>query len=376
MRLLNFLQGDSMISPEFQQFFERPFFGNPVSSYLIALGIVVIGSLVVFLVQKAGIRILQRAAKKTASDLDDKIVAVIEARVIPLLYLGVLWLGMQNLTLDAAGSKITLRIGTVLATFFSVRIVLALLYIILDRSFHKKNATGERKKVLDGIFSGLQVIVWGIAVVLMLDNLGVKISTLVAGLGIGGVAVALASQALLADLFSYFAISFDRPFEIGDFIITGDFMGTVENIGVKTTRIQSLSGEQIVFCNSDLLNSRVRNYRRMQRRRVQFAVGITYDTPVDKVKEIPVMIKTIIDQTSDTAFDRAHLKEFGNFSLNFEIVYYVANSDYNKYMDIHQSINFRIMEAFERERIDFAFPTQTLHLIGDNGTGMSAPDSR
>jgi small-conductance mechanosensitive channel len=182
----------------------------------------------------------------------------------------------------------------------------------------------------------------------------------VAGLGIGGIAVALASQALLGDLFSYFVIFFDKPFEIGDFIIVGDKLGVVEYVGIKTTRIHALSGEQIVFSNTDLTNSRVHNFKKMEKRRVVFKLGVIYQTPAEKLKSIPRIVKDIIEEQQDVTFDRGHFQSFGDFSLNFEFVYYVAGADYNKYMDIQQAINFSINDIFAREKIEFAYPSQTL----------------
>jgi len=166
----------------------------------------------------------------------------------------------------------------------------------------------------------------------------------------------------LGDLFSYFSILFDRPFEIGDFIIIGDYLGTIEYIGVKTTRVRSLGGEQLIFSNTDLTNSRVRNYKRMEKRRVVFKLGVTYQTPLEKLKAIPGMIEDVIKSVSDTLFDRAHFFSYGDFSLIFEVVYYVIGADYNKYMNIQQEINFAVKKEFEKNKIEFAYPTQTLYL--------------
>jgi small-conductance mechanosensitive channel len=214
----------------------------------------------------------------------------------------------------------------------------------------------------EGLLWAVKSLIWVLAVIILLDNLGYKVSTLIAGLGIGGIAVAIAAQALLKDFFSYFSIVFDRPFKIGDFIVIGDFMGTVEYIGIKTTRIRSLGGEQVIFSNTDLTDSRVRNYRLMEKRRVLFRIGVTYQTSLSQLKEIPEIIEDIIKDTKDAAFDRAHFFSYGDFSLIFEIVYFVLNSDYNKYMDIQQEINFAIKEEFERKGIEFAYPTQTLYV--------------
>jgi len=182
----------------------------------------------------------------------------------------------------------------------------------------------------------------------------------VAGLGIGGVAVALAAQAVLGDLFGYFVIFFDKPFEIGDFIIVGDKMGAVEQIGIKTTRLRAIGGEQLVFSNKDLTDSRVHNFKKMERRRVVFKLGVIYQTPSEKLKAIPQIVKSIIEKQNDATFDRGHFATYGDFSLDFEFVYYVTGADYTKYMDIQQAINMAIFETFEREKIEFAYPSQTL----------------
>jgi small-conductance mechanosensitive channel len=184
----------------------------------------------------------------------------------------------------------------------------------------------------------------------------------VAGLGIGGIAVALAIQNILGDLFASLSIALDKPFVIGDFIIVDQLLGTVEHIGLKTTRIRSLSGEQIVFSNADLLNSRIRNYKRMYERRVVFSIGVTYQTPYEKLASIGTTLKEIIESQPDVRFDRAHFREYADSSLNYEVVYYVKSPDYNRYMDIQQAINLEIYRRFQDGGIEFAYPTRTLYL--------------
>ena len=205
------------------------------------------------------------------------------------------------------------------------------------------------------------VVIWSGLLLWYIDNLGFDITALAAGLGIGGIAVALALQNILGDLFASLTIVFDKPFANGDFLIVDTHMGAVESIGLKTTRIRSLSGEQIVFSNTDLLSSRVRNYGRMYERRVPFIIGVTYDTPREKLEKIPGIIKDAIEAQEKTRFDRSHFQKFGDFSLDFESVYYVLGPDYNVYMDIQQAINLKIHEEFEKLGIEFAFPTQTLY---------------
>ncbi len=213
-----------------------------------------------------------------------------------------------------------------------------------------------------------QVALWTTVLLLILANLGIDITALVAGLGIGGVAVALAVQNILGDLFASLSIILDKPFVVGDFLAVGDFLGSVEHIGIKTTRLRSLSGEQLVFSNNDLLTSRIRNFGRMRERRVVFKLGVTYQTPRDRLQEIPDMIRAAVEAADKTRFDRAHFSEYGNFSLNFETVYYVLSNEFNVHMDIQQAIFLQIHEAFEKAGIEFAYPTQTLFMArGDEG---------
>ena len=207
-----------------------------------------------------------------------------------------------------------------------------------------------------------KIVIWGIALILFLDNVGVKITSLVTGLGIGGVALAFAAQSALADIFCFFTIFFDKPFEIGDFIIAGEHMGNVEHIGVKTTRLRAIGGEQLIVSNADLTGSRIRNYKTMQQRRMSFTLAVTYDTPSEKLKAIPPMIQQIVEETEDTTFSRAHFASFGTYSLNFEIVYFVLSADYDRYMEINQRINLAIKDGFEQLGVSFALPTSMVQM--------------
>lgn len=207
-----------------------------------------------------------------------------------------------------------------------------------------------------------KLALWAVAVLMILSNMGVEITALIAGLGIGGAAIALASQNILGDLFASLSIVLDKPFVLGDFIVVGDMVGTVENIGLKTTRIRSLSGEQLVFPNGDLLQKPIRNFKRMQQRRVLFSLGVTYETPRDRLAAIPGVLREVIEAQQQTRFDRAHFQKYGDFALIFEVVYYVLSADYNQYMDVHQQINFAIMDRFAELGVEFAYPTQTLYV--------------
>lgn len=207
-----------------------------------------------------------------------------------------------------------------------------------------------------------KLLFWGIIVLIALENMGIDVTALIAGLGIGGIAVALAAQNILEDLFASWSIVLDKPFLVGDYIVIDGYSGTVEHIGLKTTRMRSLTGEQLVFSNSDLLKCRIRNYKRMYERRIAFSFGVVLQTPLEKLKEIPHIVEEIITSIGNTRFDRAHFASYGEFSLNFEVVYYVLSSSYALYMDVQQEINLAILEEFQKRGIEFAYPTHMVYV--------------
>jgi len=341
---------------------EQVFFGNRILDYLIAFLTLLLSLLFVKVFVRAIIKRLKKLAKKTTVLFDDFLVTILEKIGLPALYISCFYASAKVLKLPSGADTLINALEMVIITFFAARIVVMIASWGINIYLTKKKQDPTLVRSLDGMLWAIKFLIWALAIIILLDNLGYKVSTLIAGLGIGGIAVAIAAQALLKDFFSYFSIVFDHPFKIGDFIIIGDFMGTVEYIGIKTTRIRSLGGEQVVFSNTDLTDSRVRNYQLMEKRRVLFRLGVTYQASLSQLKEIPKIIEHIIKNTKDTAFDRAHFFSYGDFSLIFEVVYFVLSPDYNKYMDIQQEINFAIKEQFEKRGIDFAYPTQTLYL--------------
>jgi small-conductance mechanosensitive channel len=343
-------------------FFQTSFLGNSIRNYLIFLAVFIAGLLIIKVIKSISLHRLKKWSEKSATTIDDFLLEIFEKKLIPLFYFGVFYLSFNSLTLTDSVRRIIDVAGIIILTYFGLRFILALINYSLERYWVRKEVDKTRQGSLKGIITIIKVAVWGIGITFLLDNLGFEISTVIAGLGIGGIAVALAAQTILGDLFSYFVIFFDRPFEVGDFIIIDSYLGTIEHIGIKTTRVRSLGGEQLVFSNTDLTNSRIRNYKRMEKRRVVFKLGVIYQTTSEQLKEIPPIIRKAIEGVKDTVFDRAHFSSYGDFSLDFEIVYYVMSSDYNKYMDIQQEINFAIMEEFEKRGIEFAYPTQTLFM--------------
>ena len=250
-----------------------------------------------------------------------------------------------------------------------------LITVTAQRAFERQretNPAGATHLMLAGLVG--KIVLWSIAALVTLDNLGFNISTLMASLGIGGIAVALALQTILGDLFSSVSIALDKPFVIGDFIIVDDYMGTVEYIGMKTTRLLSLGGEQIIFSNTELLKNRIRNYKQMQERRVMFEFGIAYAASNDEIERIPVMLEEIISSNQFTVrFDRAHFKTFGESALLFEVVYYCLDADYNKYMDIQQAINLALLRQLREHGIAIAHPLRTLQFAPAAGIAAVAP---
>lgn len=206
-----------------------------------------------------------------------------------------------------------------------------------------------------------RIVLWSLGALLILSNVGIEVTSLIAGLGIGGVAVAFALQGVLGDLFASFSLYFDKPFRIGDYIVIGTDSGTVEKIGIKSTRIRTLQGEELVVSNTELTTARVQNFKKMQERRVVANFGVTYETPQDKVHEIPDIVKKVFEALAGGRLDRVHFTSFGDSALIFEVVYYVGSSDYVDYLNIQQGFNFALMKEFADKAIDFAYPTQTIY---------------
>ncbi len=277
-----------------------------------------------------------------------------------------LYAAVQFLNLPAAGEKAADRVFLALLMVQGGLWASRILDFWLNRRFESTDPSTDGARTMTRSWLSFigRVVLWSLVALLILDNLGINVTTLVASMGIGGIAVALAVQNILGDLFASLSIAIDQPFVIGDFIIVDDLMGTVEHVGLKTTRIRSLSGEQLIFSNNDLLKSRIRNYKRMHERRIEFRIGVTYDTPPERLQRIPDVMREAITAQQRVRFDRAHFKGFGPSSLDFEAVYYVLDPDYQIYMDVQQAINLHLVREFGQRGISFAFPTQTVYLAG------------
>lgn len=351
---------------------DTQYYGNTAKDWIIALGIIFGVFIVVNIAAPIVLRRLKKLAAKTATHYDDIAIMAVQRFLIPFLYIGGVYLGLEYLKLPKQADKVVHVALLLTYTFFILRIITAVIQYLVT-SFLSKQEDGETKqKQARGLLIILKFIIWAVGLVFTLDNLGFNVSTIIAGMGISGIAIALAAQAVLADLFSYFIIFFDRPFEIGDYIVFDTEMGVVEYIGVKSTKIRTLNGQILICSNKDLTNARVNNFKNIERRRTVFSIGVTYQTPADKLEAIPGMLKQIIDEHPKAVFDRAHFSGYGDSSLNFEVVYYSPDPDYTVFMDIRQEIFFTIFRKFEQEGLDFAYPTQTIFLENAGGTPPAA----
>lgn len=337
--------------------------GNDLVAWAIALAIAVAVSMLLFLAKRVVVRRLARFSATTTTFLDDLAVKVLDATnslfiVFMGLYAGSHWLALPAKTVALLSSLAIAALLLQVARWGDVGVHGWLHHYRTRRSIH--DAASVTSTAALGFVA--RVAIWLLVVLMILDNFGVNITTLVASLGIGGIAVALALQNVLGDLFSSLSIVLDKPFVVGDFISVDDISGTVEYVGLKTTRIRGLGGEQIVFSNSDLLGSRIRNYKRMQTRRIVFQIGVTYEISKQQLRSIPDILRDVVADRPEVDFDRAHFKSYGASSLDFEIVYIVKTPEYATYMDVQQEINFDLFDRFADAGIDFAYPTQTLYL--------------
>jgi small-conductance mechanosensitive channel len=334
-----------------------PISQNTPTAWLVA-GIITVGVLTALLVLRPIIRrYAEKLAKTERREFLEIPAEVLCRTTLPFLVAVSLYFGLQSLELGLKLDKV-LNSAITITVFFQIGVWAgAAVHAWVQR---RRTTVADRAAVGSlGIISFIAgVLIWALVLLAALDNLGVNITALVAGLGIGGVAVALALQNVLGDLFASLSIALDRPFVVGDFLVVDNFMGTVENIGIKTTRMRSLDGEQIVFSNANLLQSRLRNYGRMIDRRVVFATNVAYETPLEHVERIPAMLRKIVEEEKDTRFDRSHFQKHGVASLEFETVYFVLTPDFNRFMDIQQSINFKVHRQFLELGIPFASATQ------------------
>lgn len=277
-----------------------------------------------------------------------------------------------GLAVTGAPSHVIDAVWYVLGLVLIIQIAAIIRGILVDLVQRRAlKRSDKRSAVWNGIAIikwAISTFIWSAALLLLLDNAGVDITALIAGLGIGGIAIGLAAQGLFSDLFAGVSILFDKPFQRDDLIEFGDFIGTVSKIGLKTTRIRSLSGEEVIIRNTNLLDETIRNYQRLNERRWLFRIGVTYQTSADLLEQIPHWIKELIDATDNARFERAHFAGFGDSALEFEIVCHAQSMDYAVFMDVRQAVNVGLVRKFADEGVEFAYPTRTLMIAREDGS--------
>lgn len=347
-------------------FWNETYFRNTVADWLTAIGIFIGCFIAIKIFKRLVLSWLEKWAEKTETTLDDFLIEIVAKDVIPLLYIAAAYFAIKSLTIGHKVERVLDVAFLFVATYYILGIITSSLRQFIYSFIRKQDNSDVKEKQARGLLIILNVVVWVLGFVFVISNLGYDVTTLITGLGIGGIAIALAAQAILGDLFSYFVIFFDRPFEIGDFIVINDKMGVVDYIGIKTTRLKTLSGEQLVCSNTFLTSSQVHNFKRMEQRRIVFKLGVVYQVTHEQLKQIPLIVKNIILSKQQVRFDRGHFSGFGGSSLDFEFVYYIESPDYNIYMDRQQEIYLDIFAAFEAAGIEFAYPTQTLFVSRDD----------
>ncbi len=342
-------------------FWQYSFLNNSLKKYFIFILSLIVLMIIFKIFQFVILKKLSLFAKKTKTDIDDALIEIVKSVRPPFYSFLAVYLALFFLSINPLGQKF---INAVLIIWLTYQVIVAI-EILINYLVNKKLTIDKEKDTKNAIkYIAIisKFILWILGLLLVLSNLGVNITSLIAGLGIGGIALALAVQNILEDVFSSLAIYFDKPFKVGDFIIVGEHKGTVEKIGIKTTRIKALQGEQIVISNKELTSARIQNFKKLQARRISFTIGIVYSTDNNKLEKIPVIIKQIIEDIELARFERSNFSQFADSALVFETVYHVLSDDYNKYMDINQEILLKIKAAFEAENIEMAYPTQTIHL--------------
>jgi len=346
-----------------QNIMDQIILGLSITDWATMVGVWAVASVVLTVVKNVLISRFSRLAERSENQIDDIFADVLRSTRKFFIFIVSAYIAIEVVT-GSSPVVVVIRKFAFLGVLLQVGFWGNAMIDALARWYLTKEGDSAATQVTAIKAFGLvgRLIIWSIALLFSLDNFGVDVTALIAGLGIGGLAFALAIRPLLEDIFAYFSIVVDRPFVNGDYVVAGDFSGTVEHVGIKTTRFTSISGEEIVFPNSDLLSSRIRNYKKMKERRADFSVGVTYDTPPDKLSRLSGQIQQIVENEEQARFDRGHLAEFGDSAIIFKFVFYMKVPAYAAYMDSQERINLAMIDLFNREGLEFAFPTQTLHV--------------
>jgi small-conductance mechanosensitive channel len=353
------------------------YLGNSLKAWLIALALGVFAYVALIALKRLIVTRLGKIAEQTETRFDDALIELVRnTRSIFLLAVAV-YAAIRGMVLHP---RFVSALDGFLQLLFLLQIGLwssGLVAFLVRSSLDKRDKTGDRIGIaaVKAIGITVKIIAWIVITLLAIQFVFRKdVTTLLTGVGIGGVAIALAVQNILGDILAAIAIVFDRPFDVGDSIQVDQMAGKVEQIGLKTTRLRSVTGEQLVMGNADLLRSKLRNYKRMYERRALLALDLTYDTPADRIETLPGILREIVQSQSGTRFERAHFSAFTESSLRIELVYFVLDPDYSRLMDVQQAINLAVLRRFSADGIQFAFPTRTVQLQAD-GLFMTQPSA-
>ena len=343
----------------FEEFLSYYLWGNSIKDYIIALIVFVLAVVIFRIIKYEIVKKLRKVAGKTKAEVDDVLIKIVDK------------IGWYFYIFFAVCASLKfIQVPDAVNMFFTYATPIVVVFIIVRslqqfidyglRKLAKEKQQETEASVVNILSKIMRVALWAIAFVYIISLFGYDITTVVASFGVLGIVLGFGLQHILGDVFAAFSIFFDKPFDVGDFIIVGDNLGVVKKVGISSTRIQSLWGQEVVIPNQELTSTRINNYKKMERRRVQFSFGIVYDTSAEKLEKVLDLTKEVVDKVELAELDRVHFKEYGDYSLNFEVVYYVNTPDYNKYMDIQQEINLSLKKRFEKEGVCFAYPTQTV----------------
>lgn len=315
------------------------------------------------ILQKIFLRIFRKVQERK-ENLGGVFLSIVGSVKPPFYLFLSFYFALQYLTFSAFVKKV---IDAILLIWIVYQIVYAI-HIFFDFIIRRKlvkDSVKEGKHTAEVLSMVARITLWVVGFLFVLSNMGVQITSLLAGLGIGGIAVAFAMQSILSDIFSSFAIYFDKPFKVGDWIMIGTDEGTVEKIGIKTTRIKSVNGEQLIISNKELTSARVQNYEGITERRVLLNLNIGYETKPDVLRKIPLLLKEAIESTGKARFWRAYLKKFADSSLAFEIVYYSKEGKYPAYAEVQNEVNSVILEKMQKEKIHIPYPINIVEITNN-----------
>lgn len=340
-----------------EQFLNYNLYGNMGKDYVIALGIFIIAYIALNILQKVLITRFRKLAKFSKTEVDDVIIDIIANLKPPFYLIVAIYISVRAITLPDQIWQIIHIVFLSVLVYEGIQAAQKITTFLVYKALKKDGEEEQAKTTVKTFNVFIKIALWSIGLLLVLSNAGVNVSSLLAGLGIGGIAIALALQNILGDVFSSFSILIDKPFQVGDFIKIGTDLGVVEKIGIKTTRLRTLDGQILIVANRELTTTRVENFRQIKKRRSLFTLGVVYESKAEDLEKIPVLIKELVEKQDLAEFDRCHFKSFGDFSLNFEVSYFVAADSYVEFLDVVEKINLAIFKSFKNASIEFAYPT-------------------